>query len=137
MKFSHAVVWLDHQRAHVIHFNADSSEAKEVKHKGGPNHLPHKHGAVGSGHAAEDPAYYHAVAADLKGTAEVLVLGPAAAKNEFIKHIQSHDKAVASAVVGVENADHPSEGQILAHARQWFEKTDRTIDRKDMPLKGM
>lgn len=125
MKFSQAVVWLDHQRAQIIHFDIEHSESREIKHKHGASHLHHKHGAVGSGHAAEDPDYYHAIAVALKGTAEILVIGPAAAKNAFIKHAESHDKAVATAVVGVENADHPSEGQILAHARSWFVKSGR------------
>jgi stalled ribosome rescue protein Dom34 len=125
MTFNHAVVWIDHQRAQIIKFNPDQSELTQIHPHGGDRHLHHKRGSVGPGHAPENQAYYESVATALKGIGEVLVTGPASAKNELVKHIQAHNHALAKAIVGVESSDHPSAGEILAHARKWFERADR------------
>jgi stalled ribosome rescue protein Dom34 len=109
MTHAHAVVWLDHHEAHVIQFNAEEAESRHLKHGKG------------------DPGFYHAIAGILKGVREILVVGPGLAKQEFVKHLQSHDPAVAKAVMGVEAADHPSEGQLLAEARKFFKAKDRMI----------
>ena len=62
MSYLHAVIWLDHKRAQVIHFDNDSSKAVKVSHEGGERHLHHRRGTLGSGHAAEDPKYYEQIA---------------------------------------------------------------------------
>ena len=126
MTFTHAIVWLDHQRAHVIRFDREKSDSAEVHAHGGAVHLHHKHGAVGSGHAPENHKYYEEIATALKGLSKVLVTGPASAKTEFVKHVESRDKALAKAIAGVESSDHPSVGELLAHARKWFEKYDQS-----------
>ncbi len=125
MAFNHAVVWIDHQRAQIIKFNPDQSETNEIHAHGGAKHLHHKHGAVGSGKAPENHPYYDAVALALKGVGEILVTGPASAKQELVKHIEAHQHDVAKAIVAVEASDHPSPGALLAHARKWFESADR------------
>jgi hypothetical protein len=61
MAYLHAVIWLDHKRAQVISFGRDSSESATVQHDGGERHLHHRRGAIGSGHAAEDPQYYEKI----------------------------------------------------------------------------
>ena len=125
MPFTHAIIWLDHQRAHVIRFGLDNSESVEIHAHGGAVHLHHKHGAVGSGHAPENQKYYQDIAVSLRGMPKVLVTGPASAKNEFVKHVEAHDKALAKAISGVESSDHPTAGELLAHGRKWFEKYDQ------------
>ena len=111
MTHAHAVVWLDHHEAHIIQFNADTHEDQRIKHHGNDR-------------AAE---FYHAIAATLKGVSEILIAGPSSAKTELIKHLESHDPAIAKAVLGVESADHPTDGQLLAHARSYFKAKDRML----------
>ncbi len=119
MKFNHAAVWLDHQRAHVVRFNKEESESSDIHAKGGDKHLHHRSGTVGPGHAPENLHFYDAVAAALQGVAAILVMGPASAKLSFVKHVEAHHHGLAKAIAGVENADHPTDGEILAHARRW------------------
>ena len=71
--------------------------------------------------------YYHEIAQALRGTAEILITGPANAKQELVKHLQEHDKAVAACVSAVQTLDHPSDGQLLAHARKHFRAADRML----------
>jgi len=119
MSHYHAVVWLDHSEAHVMHISPDDVE-KSVVHPAKPHtHLHARSGTVGSGRQIEDKAYYHAIADALKGAQEILVVGPAQAKLQLIKHIHAHHHAMADLVVGVETVDHPTDGQSVAYARKY------------------
>ena len=86
-----------------------------------------KNGTLGSGRQAEDPHYYHAIVEALKGATEILVVGPAQAKLQLIKHIHTHDKALSDKVVGVETVDHPTDGQVVAYARKYFAAKDQML----------
>jgi stalled ribosome rescue protein Dom34 len=127
MSHYHAVVWLDHSEAHVMHITADEVEKSIVQPTKTHAHLHSKRGTVGAGRKAEDPNYYHAVVEALTGAQEILVVGPAQAKLQLIKHIHSHDPALSDKVVGVETVDHPSDGQLVAYARKYFVAKDRML----------
>lgn len=127
MSHYHAVVWLDHSEAHVMHITADDVEKSVVQTAKPHAHLHAKSGTVGAGRQAEDSAYYHAVVEALMGSKEILVVGPGQAKLQLIKHIHSHDHDMADKVVGVETVDHPSDGQLIAYARKYFVAKDRML----------
>jgi stalled ribosome rescue protein Dom34 len=125
MSHYHAVVWLDHSEAHVIHITPDDVE-KSVVHPTNPHKKLHsKSGTVGSGKAAEDHAYFHAIVEALQGAQQILVVGPAQAKLQLVKYIHVHDHAMAVKVVGVESIDHPTDGQLVAYARKYFAAKDK------------
>lgn len=63
----------------------------------------------------------------LTGAQEILVVGPAQAKLQLFKHIASHHPALAEMVLGVESADHPSDGQGVAYARKYFDAKDEML----------
>lgn len=129
MSTYHAIVWLDRLEAHVVLFDREHIAAQKIKsrstHKAG--------GAPGRGdlpstshHPGNDKEdYYHAIAGALQGVHEILVTGPAQAKDEFKAHCTRHDKTIAQAIVGVIPSDHPSDGQLVAMAKQYFLKYDR------------
>jgi len=121
---SHAVVWIDHQEAHVIQFNAEASESEIIKTKSKHKHVHHKSGATGSGHSKTDQNYLHQVIEAVSGAGEILIVGPGAAKLELIKHAHSHDAKVSAKIVSVETVDHPTDGQLLAYAKKSFTKID-------------
>ena len=130
MSHYHAVVWIDHAEAHVMHISADDVETSIVRPKAPHQKVHHKRGAdkggaVGHGKNPEDQDYYHAVTEALKGAQEVLVVGPASAKLNLIKHIHAHDAQMADKIIGVESADHPTDGQVVAYARKYFAAADR------------
>lgn len=110
-----------------MHISPDDVE-KSVIHPSKPHlHLHAKSGSVGSGKQTEDKGYYHAIAEALNGAQEILVVGPAQAKLQLIKHLHAHDPKVADKVVGVETIDHPSDGQLVAYARKYFVAKDRML----------
>ena len=63
----------------------------------------------------------------MKGAQEILVVGPAKAKLDLIKHIHKHHQDMVSNIVGVETLDHPTDGQLVAYARKYFHAKDRMI----------
>ena len=127
MSFNHLVIWLDHREAHIIFFNSELSESKVIKSTAPQTHLHHKSGSIGSGHASGDQNFYHEIAQLFGSTKEVLIVGPGSAKLELIKHVHHHDAAISKKIIGVETVDHPTDGQLLAFAKKYFNKVDNLI----------
>jgi hypothetical protein len=121
----HAVVWIDHHEARVFHFNADDVERDVVHPERPTRHIHHKAHAIGSGHSAEDQAFFHAVVEAIGGAGAVLIGGPANAKHELFKHIQRHAPQLVARIAAVEPLDHPTDGELVAHARKFFRAADR------------
>lgn len=127
MSHYHAVVWLDHSVAHVMHISPDDVEKSIVHPAKAHQHLHSKSGHVGSGKPGEDQSYYHGIAQALSGAQEILIVGPAQAKLQLVKHIHAHDRALSDKVVGVESIDHPTDGQLVAYARKYFMAKDKML----------
>ena len=127
MSLNHAVIWIDHQEAHVIFLSEAASEAEIIRSKSTHAHLHHKGGEVGSGKLALDSKYLHSVIQAVNKSQEILILGPGSAKLELIKHAHQHDAKVAEKIVGVETIDHPSDKESLAYARKFFYKVDQML----------
>jgi stalled ribosome rescue protein Dom34 len=122
---THAVVWIDHNEAHVFHVHPASSDETTVL---APQHRVHRH-PKGRGEPREHPDDAHRFFADvarvLDGSDAILITGPASAKQELSRYIKEHVAGLAAKVVGVESADHPTGAQVVAAARRYFRATDR------------
>ena len=125
MSHYHAVIWVDHREAHVIRFGKDEAESALVHAHGGDRQIHHRSGSVSGRHGTEDPEFCRKVAEAVKGSSEVLLTGPAAAKLHLYDWWKKHDAPTADKIVGIESADHPSDGQLLKHARAYFDAKDR------------
>ena len=119
MTFNNAVVWLDHTKAQVIHFDADASESEALKtHSTHPH--PHQNHADTHATSEDNTAFYDDIAAALTDVAQILVVGPAQEKTAFVKYLETKKPAVAGLIKAVETVDHPSDGQLLTYARRHF-----------------
>lgn len=127
MNYRHAAVWLDHNEARIFHITEETFEEATVESPRAHTHLHRKTGpgAVSGRRASEDPHYYRDVAQALKDVEEILVVGPATAKLELIRYIHAHERALEPRIVGVETVDHPSDRQLVAYARRYFDAADR------------
>ncbi len=121
---THAVVWIDHREARVFHFNADEVEKLVIHPDHRHTHIHHKANSMGSGHAAEDHKYLDAVAGAISEAREVLIAGPGGAKTELMKHIAQYEPRQLAAIRAVETVDHPTDGELVAHARKYFRAED-------------
>ncbi|MDP2030390.1 MAG: translational machinery protein [Thiobacillus sp.] len=127
MSHYHAVVWLDHNEAHIMHISPNDVETSVVKPAEPHRNLQRKRGSVSGSRQPEDQHFYHEVVEALRGAAEILIVGPGQAKLELIKHIHAHDPNVSKQVIGVETVDHPSDSQVVAFARKYFVAKDRML----------
>jgi stalled ribosome rescue protein Dom34 len=126
----HAVVWIDHHEARVFHFSPTDVESLVLHPDHPTRHIHHKANSIGSGHAAEDKNFLHAVAQSVADAGEILVTGPANEKTELVKHIEQHDPQLKKKIVGVESVDHPSDAELVAHAKKYFKMADRMTPQK-------
>ena len=124
MSYTHAVIWIDHREAHIIHFDTNDSTLAKIEAPSKGSHLHHHRGTLGSGKTATPQAYLHAVIDGIADAKEVLLVGPGSAKLELLKHAQQHDRAAFEKILGIETVDHPSDPQLLAYAKKCFLKID-------------
>ena len=124
MQHYHAVVWIDHREARIFFFNRHDVGKVDLASHTPNHHLHHKKGSMTGKKAPEDSHFLHEIVEALKPAKEWLIMGPGTAKLELVKHIHSHDTQLADHVVGVETSDHPTDKQIVAHARKYFEAAD-------------
>ena len=59
------------------------------------------------------------------GAHEILLIGPAQTKQEFAGYLRTKHPPLGKAIVAVENADHPTDAEVLAYARRHFKAIDR------------
>jgi hypothetical protein len=116
---------MDSREAHVFRFNADDVERDRLK-----AHMPfrkvhHKAGVIGSGHAAADTEYLEHIVDSLSGTREWILAGPGQAKESFVRFLEKHPAKLESKLLRVEAMDHPTDGELLKHARQVFKAIDQ------------
>jgi hypothetical protein len=118
MTLSRAIVWTDHHTAHVLQYDADQVVASHVKAHAHPT------GQHGSAVRTEHEFFGHICDA-LGGVSEVLVVGPKTGVADFERYATKHRPQTARRIVGCDVVDHPTENQLVAHARQWFLQRDR------------
>ena len=127
MSHYHVAVWLDHSEAHVLHVSPDDVEASIVRPAETHPHLHVRRGVIGDGRLAEDRQYFQDIAQAIGDAREILVVGPSTAKLAFIKYLAKHDPQRMEHVVGVETVDHPTDAQLVVHARHYFKVKDRML----------
>jgi stalled ribosome rescue protein Dom34 len=121
----HALVWIDHREAKVFHLNATQAERVVVSSTHPAQHLHHKANSGDSGHAPVDHEYLRRVAQEIATAGAILIAGPGNAKTELMTHLGHNNPALATKVSAVEAMDHPTDGELLAHARKFFKADDR------------
>ncbi|MES1264258.1 MAG: translational machinery protein [Variovorax sp.] len=115
---SHAVVWMDHAEAHILHY---TSEDVQNRLRGKPlQRRHHKRAQPDPTRAPMDQAYFTEIAGSLADATEILVTGPANAKSAFVRHLNEHSHDVRKKIVAIETVDHPSNVQLLDYARKHF-----------------
>lgn len=131
MTHSHALVWMDSREAHVFRFNADDVEKQRIKAHAPFRKVHHKAGVVGAGHAGADVEFLEHIVDALSGTQEWILAGPGAAKQALVGFLEKHrtgNRHIAglhSQLARVETMDHPTDGELVKHARSVFKAIDR------------
>lgn len=125
MHYPHAAVWIDHHQARIFRIDDESFVASKVEAQ--TRHvLKHpRASAEPKDHPNDLTRFFRDVARALEDADEILVLGPSSAKLQLVDYVSEHAPAIERRIVGVETVDHPTDRQLAAHARQYFESADR------------
>lgn len=120
----HIAVWIDHKEARVFDvlpegFNEEILTAPQRLHHDRP-----RTAKADKEHPNDTRRFFHEVARSINGAGAILVVGPSTAKMEFTRYLHKNDHVLEGKVVGVETVDHPTGGQVVAYAREYFQKTD-------------
>jgi hypothetical protein len=120
----HAAVWLDHSEAKIFHVGPGGLEAQTLVSPKAHVQLHRRSGpGAEAGHRAEgDPHFYHDVTQALADADHILIVGPSTAKLELLRYLHRHARSLEPRIVGVETVDHPSDGQLAAYVRRYFEE---------------
>jgi stalled ribosome rescue protein Dom34 len=116
----HAVVFIDHHEAKILHVDLDSSDEKTVAALHAHVHRHPKGAGEAHEHPDDQKHFFAEVAKALKDAEEILVVGPSTAKLQLINYAHTHDRALGEKIVGVESVDHPTDGQLVAYAKKYF-----------------
>ena len=114
----HAVVWIDHQHAQVLHVDAASVQVQKFK---AHTHHTRQHGSQ----VRTEHEFFGEVCDSLTNIKEVLITGAHKAQADFRHYVDKHRAHIAPKIVGWETVDHPTDGQLVALARRFFVKHDR------------
>ena len=122
-----AVVTRDETRIWAT--DAAKGEKPNEVHKATGRHQHVREAQHHGGHdsSKSDKPYYEAIAAELAGAAEILLIGHGKGKGNsmvaLVQHLERHHSDVAHKVVGAidENIQAMTEGELLAAAREWYD----------------
>lgn len=117
MSLFHAVVWIDHQSAQVLQFDAAHVLAQKVRSH---THYTKQHGSV----VRSEHEFFGEVCDAIADVPQVLVTGPHKGIEDFRHYVQKHRPQVAKCIVVYQVSDHPSENQLVALARRFFDKQE-------------
>ncbi len=118
MTLFHAVVWIDHNHAQVLQFDADHVETRKLK--------AHSHHTKLRGNAVRTEHEFFGDLCDaIADIPEVLVTGSHSTLADLRHYVDKHRPQVAPRLVGWEAVDHPSDNQLVALARKFFVAYDR------------
>lgn len=110
MSHFHAAMWIDHQEAQFLQLNANSIELQKAHaHK---HDTPQRDSKVSSEHELLGEVW-----GDLADFVEVVITNSHTARADFRHYVTEHSSAISSRIVGWEIIDHPTDGQLMALAK--------------------
>ncbi len=123
-----SILWIDHHEARIVELQPEGFREETLRAPPGHASRHPKQGLEAHEHPVDARDFFHEVAKNISHFDEVLIVGPSNAKKEFVKHMEEHERSLRTKIVGVETMDHPTDGQLAAHARLRF---DSSLPRKD------
>ena len=111
---SHAIAWIDHHRAEVLPLDTPGAVAQHLK---AHVHPTPQHGSE----VRAEHEFFASVCAALDASASVLVTGSHTATADFRHYADKHRPQTAKRIAAYEVVDHPTENQLAALGRRFFE----------------
>jgi stalled ribosome rescue protein Dom34 len=120
----HVCVWIDHYEARIYGIGLETADKMVVEDHGPHHHIHRKADHVHLGTEAIDADFMEEVALALKNAKAILVAGPGRARFELAGYLNDRHPATAKHIWAIRAMDHPTDGQIVAAARDFFHAQD-------------
>jgi stalled ribosome rescue protein Dom34 len=113
------VVWLDSEKAQLYNLTQTGVRKSHLAKK---NIDHHSHDKKDHSHDSNLEHFFKDLATQLRDAEHVLLVGPGMAKLHFKNHLETHHAdGLVKKIIGIENSDHPTDNQILAEARKFYQ----------------
>jgi stalled ribosome rescue protein Dom34 len=117
MPHAHVVVWLDHHAAAIHRFGPDGVQSSRIQVQ---EHQTRQHNSgVRAVHT-----FFGEVCDGLSEGKDVLVTGSHTTLSDFRHYVVKHRPELGKRIAGYEAVDHPTDGQLVAFAREFFARYD-------------
>ena len=111
---THAVVWIDHHQAIVAQIDANPVSTRRVK--------AHEHATAQHGSEVRSVHEFFADVCDsVDGVDVALVTGGKTTLADFRHYAEKHRPHTAARIVAYDVVDHPTDNQLIALGRKFFE----------------
>jgi stalled ribosome rescue protein Dom34 len=124
---THAVVWIDNTEARIVMVDPRATVRLVEHSQNASSHLRSKAGSREGFRAIADHVFLQRVANDLAAAKSFMIMGPANAKTDLVKHIHRFDPHLFSRLSAVESAERMTDPELEAFARDYFASADRII----------
>jgi len=123
----HCMVWIDHRIARI--FAVTQRELTELVTLHAPDdgrgHIHHRAGTPGAGHEPMSEYFLNQVVDALREPEEILIAGPAQAKQIFKAYLAKKRPTLHERVVAVAALDDIGNDELHTFARRFFHRIDR------------
>jgi len=111
------VVWIDRENAKLFEFSHEKMERRNLQSTHVDHHT-HRFDAIEQ--RQREQTLFSELVTHVSEAPKLLILGPGVAKHRFQNYLTEHFPALAKKVVACEAMDHPTDSQIAAFARRYF-----------------
>lgn len=120
MPRSHGCIWIDHREAKIFGIGKTEADEVVVRDHHAPKHIHRKADHIHEGKLQPDHSFFDEIAGMLGPFKAILVIGPGTARSELVGYLTEHYPLISKRIWGIEAVDHPTEPQIIAAARKYF-----------------
>lgn len=118
-------VWIDHFEARIFGITANDADKSVVVDDRPPHRIHRKADHVGLGTETMSPEFLGEVAVALQTAQAILIGGPGRARTELAGYLNDKYPAIAKRIWAIEPMDHPTDAELVAAARKFFQAATR------------
>ncbi|MEO8683552.1 MAG: translational machinery protein [Devosia sp.] len=118
-------VWIDHNEARVFGITSSDVDRTAIEDDRPKHRIHRKADHVGLGKETMSPQFLGEVAEALQPAKAILIGGPGQTRTVLAGYLNDKYPALAKRIWAIEPMDHPSDGEVVAAARKYFQAATR------------
>jgi hypothetical protein len=128
---TYAVVWIDQEDARCIFLDADAIGDNQLRAEHIRSYHRARAGNQQERRATDDHVFYQKIANDLAPARKFLLIGPAGAKAQFVRHLHRYDPRLIVRLRTMESTERLSDEELVTTAQEYFQCADRPLTRHE------